>query len=313
MRNAARWISLYIVELGRLVPREVEVATSAREPHVMASRLQSGGSSSAVQRAAGNAASGGGVPYTVLSSVAVRSEAATTSAKVDTLAAGVEILVLEKRVLQDGTVRLRFSGGWISEKLKKTHKVLAAPTDSISSEAKPPSAGCADASSARQAIAAENAKMREELAQVEAEIAQTDSMIDKARAARKSPALSQLRPTYKQEHAHLRLNSAPGRVAKRSPVPNQRAVRPRSAPVSSQARTAYKALAVGVIRRGPELTSAKVATLEVGQAVEALEKRTLKDGTVRLRLKAGWVSKVAKVRPTVSRVDNYNDMPVQPG
>ena len=289
------------------------MATSAREPHVMASRLQSGGSSSAVQRAAGNAASGGGVPYTVLSSVAVRSEAATTSAKVDTLAAGVEILVLEKRVLQDGTVRLRFSGGWISEKLKKTHKVLAAPTDSISSEAKPPSAGCADASSARQAIAAENAKMREELAQVEAEIAQTDSMIDKARAARKSPALSRLRPTDKQEHAHLRLNSAPGRVAKRPPVPNQRAVRPRSAPVSSQARTAYKALAVGVIRRGPELTSAKVATLEVGQAVEALEKRTLKDGTVRLRLKAGWVSKVAKVRPTVSRVDNYNDMPVQPG
>ena len=80
--------------------------------------------------------------------------------------------------------------------------------------------------------------------------------------------------------------------------------------MSSQARTAYKALAVGVIRRGPELTSAKVATLEVGQAVEALEKRTLKDGTVRLRLKAGWVSKVAKVRPTVSCVDNYNDMPV---
>lgn len=279
--------------LGRPRPGNVETAQGA----IDATQVEINEVDAELERVAT------GVPYTVLSAAVVRSEAAIASAKIGALPAGQEILVLEKKRLQDGTDRLRFSGGWISERPKKNRKqggkVLATPKDPDTSQEKLLDLGFtaqenADDSAERAAITLENAKMRQELAQIEAEIAHTDIMIEKATDAKKDH-LSLLRLDQMKDSGRARPTTA-STVETRGPGAKQHTSRPRSAPTPSAARQAYTALGLGVIRRGPELSSAKAGTkLVPGQQIEALEKRTLKDGTIRLRVRQGWVTEVAKV------------------
>jgi hypothetical protein len=266
------------------------------------------------------AAEATGAPYAVVAPAVVRSSAAMKSAKVDTLAAGQQILVLERKPLPDGTVRLRYSGGWVSESAQKGRLRLVTPLEPNSGQTRLLSMGFAapdtgagptrklvareaDAvdeasdTAARLAIAAENEQMRQELLRVEAEIKNTDSLIEQARGSQGEggrPLQSRLARRARHGTASAAAAIPPAKAA----VPKQQKVsRPRSAPQPATRSRAYRALAAGVVRRGVELSSAKVPSKVVaGQVLEALEKRTLKDGTVRLRIRAGWVSEVAKVR-----------------
>lgn len=144
-----------------------------------------------------------GAPFRALAPVVVRAGAAMDSPKAGgKVAEGQEVLVLERKVLKDGTVRLRFSGGWVSEKAKGGKTLLQSVGGPGSQQDRllafgftaPPHTSAAGTAAGtpkkelkekKAGIAAENAQMQQELAAIAKEIKHTDGQIAAQRAAAK--------------------------------------------------------------------------------------------------------------------------------
>ena len=90
-------------------------------------------------------------------------------------------------------------------------------------------------------------------------------------------------------------------VPEKAPTPMQRA---RAAPTDALAPGAYRLVggAPAILRRHAELASERAGQVQPGARLEVLETAALADGTVRARIREGWITAMKEGRATLEPV-----------